>query len=100
MTDLLLSFDAPPTNGFASSLPMFAIMGVIAYFLLYRPHQKEVKEHTTLVAGLQKGDRVVTNSGLHGKVHEAKGDTLVLEISANAFLTVDREAIKRKEAGT
>jgi preprotein translocase subunit YajC len=38
----------------------------------------------------------VTASGIHGKVHEAKGDTLVLEISPNAYLTVDREAVKRK----
>ena len=79
-----------------SSLVMFALMGAILYFLVLRPQQQEAKQQAELVASLQKGDRVVTTSGLHGKVHEARGDTLVLEISANSYLTVDRDSVKRK----
>lgn len=74
----------------------FVAMAAIFYFFLLRPQQQEAKEHQALVASLQRGDRVVTTSGIHGKVHEAKGETLVLEVSPNNYLTVDREAVKRK----
>ena len=96
--DLLVLLDAPASTGgsFLSTLPLLAAMGLIFYFVLYRPQQKEAQEHGKLVAALQRGDRVVTGSGIHGRIHEAKGDTLVLEISPNAYLTVDRDAIKRR----
>lgn len=94
--DMILAQAAP--GGFGQALPMLVIFVAIFYFLVFRPQQKEAKEHAALVAGLQKGDAVVTSGGIHGKVHEAKGDTLVLEICAGAFLTVDRVSVKQKRA--
>lgn len=85
-----------PTDFLSSPLVMFPLLGAIFYFVLWRPQQQEAKELQKLIAGLQRGDRVVTTTGIHGKVHEAKADTLVLEISTNAYLTVDRDAVKRK----
>ena len=58
------------------------------------------KKGVALVASLQKGDQVVTGAGIHGRVHEAKADTLVLEIAPNTFLTVDRDTVRRKVADT
>lgn len=97
LPELLQTLDTPASGGLLGS-PLVMLVGfaLIFYFVMLRPQQKEAKEHTALVASLQKGDKVVTASGLHGKVFEAKGDTLVLEISPNAYLTVDRDAIKRK----
>ncbi len=97
--DLLLTHDAPSPSGmdqFMQTAPLMLIFAGIFYFLLIRPQQKEAKEHAALVAGLVKGDKVVTLSGIHGKIHEAKGDTLVIETSPNAFLTIDRDVVKRK----
>lgn len=96
---LLLTLDAPPApagGGLLESAPLFLGMAAVFYFLVIRPQQKEAKEHQALVAGLQKGDRVVTVSGVHGKIHEARQDTVVLEVSPNNFLTVDRDVVKRK----
>lgn len=93
---LQIALQVVPEGGMGSTFFMLAAMVAIFYFVLLRPQQKEAKEHAALVAALQKGDKVVTASGIHGKIHEAKGDTLVLEISPNAFLTVDREAVRRK----
>lgn len=93
----LTLFDAPATGSpFESLLLPFALMGLAFYFLVYRPNQKDEAARKEVIAGLQKGDKVVTNSGLYGRLHEAKGDTLVLEISPNAYLTVDRDAVKGK----
>jgi preprotein translocase subunit YajC len=75
---------------------MFVVMGAVIWFTVILPQRKEAKEHAALIASLQRGDKVVTNAGVHGKVHEARADTLVLEISPNAFLTVDRDAVRRK----
>ena len=47
-------------GGFMSSFGMMGIILAIFYFLLIRPQQKEAREHQELLAGLQKGDRVVT----------------------------------------
>ncbi len=74
------------------------MVGTVFYFFVYRPNQKDEAARKTLIAGLQRGDRVVTNAGIHGKLHEARGETLVLEVSPNAYLTVDRDSVKGKLA--
>ncbi len=98
--NLLLSLDAPAPGPMGSPWVMMLAFVAIFYFVLLRPQQKEQKEHQTLIAGLQKGDRVVTGGGLHGKIHEAKGETLVLEVSAGTFLTVERSSVARKVVET
>ena len=56
--DLLVLLDAPASTGgsFLSTLPLLAAMGLIFYFVLYRPQQKEAQEHGKLVAALPAGD--------------------------------------------
>lgn len=96
---LLRTLDAPagsPSAGLFSSLPLLLMMVGVFYFLVIRPQQKEAQEHQKLVAGLQKGDRVVTTGGIHGRIHEARADAIVLEVSPNSYLTVDRDVVKRK----
>lgn len=83
------------------SNPMFmvaAIVGII-YFVTIRPQQKEAKEHDAMLAALQKGDKVVSASGLHGKVHMVADDTVVLEIADKIRVTIDKQAVKRKLGG-
>lgn len=99
-SEVLLALDpapaADPAGSIWSTAPMILAFVAIFYFVLYRPQQKEQKEHAELVAGLKKGDHVVTTAGIHGTVHEAKAETLVLEIHPNSYLTVDRTAVRRK----
>ena len=85
-----------PDSGLPSGIMMIPIMVAIFYFVLWRPQQQEAKAQQTLIAGLQRGDLVVTSGGIHGKVHEARADTLVLEVSPNSYITVDRDTVKRK----
>ena len=96
-SSLLLSADVPGISDIFGSglfLPV-AILGIF-YFVVMRPQQKEAADLQKIVAALQSGDRVVTTAGIHGKIHEAQGDRLVLEVSPNTFLTVDRDTVKRK----
>ncbi len=96
--DLLHLLDAPAQAGspFASMLMPIAMVAIVFYFFVYRPQQKDEATRKELISSLQRGDKVITNSGIHGKLHEAKGETLVLEISPGAYLTVDRDAVKGK----
>lgn len=74
---------------------MFAILGIF-WFLLIRPQQKEQKAQQEMLSALSKGDKVATASGLHGKVHEVRGDLVVLEVADKVRLTVDKVSVKRK----
>src|SRR5687768_4342405 len=82
--------------GFMDMLPMMLIIFGIFYFFLIRPQQKEQREHQSLLAGLQKGDKVVTASGVHGRIWEVGEATVQLEVADRVRITVDKLAIKRK----
>jgi preprotein translocase subunit YajC len=85
---------APGTGDFLSMiLPLVMIM-VIFYFLLIRPQQRKVKEHQQLVSKVQRGDTVVTNGGLIGRVTKVVDDKeLQVEIAENVKVRVVRTAI-------
>ena len=57
-------------------LPLILIFAIM-YFLLIRPQQKKVKEHQAMVAALRRGDQIVTQGGLIGKVVKVKEDNEV-----------------------
>ena len=58
-------------------------MMVIFYFFLIRPQNKRMKEHKALVEALSKGDEVVTNGGILGKITKVTDDYVVIEIASN-----------------
>ena len=51
-----------------SMLFPFILIGAIFYFLLLRPEQAKRKKHQNMLENLSKGDEIVTNGGLHGKI--------------------------------
>jgi preprotein translocase subunit YajC len=71
-----------PGFGF-EPLIMLAVFGLIFYFLLYRPQAKRVKEHKNLVTSLAKGDEVLTQGGVVGKITKVSDDKDFLEIALN-----------------
>lgn len=66
---------------------------IIFYFMLIRPQQKRNKEHKTLVEGAKKGDEIVTNGGLLGKITEVDEHFITLEISSNLSVQVMKSSI-------
>jgi len=63
---------------FGSFLPLILIFGIM-YFLLIRPQQKKMKELKAMVEAIRKGDQVLTQGGIIGKIHRV-GDDGVLEV--------------------
>ncbi|RDV29260.1 preprotein translocase subunit YajC [Alteromonas aestuariivivens] len=64
-------------------LIMLAVFGLIFYFLLYRPQAKRVKEHKALVSSLSKGDEVLTQGGLVGRITKVSEEKDFVEVSLN-----------------
>ncbi|WP_417721484.1 preprotein translocase subunit YajC [Salipiger sp.] len=58
-------------SAIAQFVPLILIFAIM-YFLLIRPQQKKVKEHQKMVSALRRGDQVVTQGGLIGKVSKVK----------------------------
>ena len=86
--------DAGAAAAFTSFVPLILIF-LIMYFLLIRPQQKKVKEHQAMVAALRRGDRVVTQGGLLGKVTRVKDDDaeIEVEIAPNVRVQVVRSTV-------
>ena len=85
--------------GFASFIPILLIF-VIMYFLMIRPQQKKVKEHKAMVAALRRGDQVVTQGGLIGKVTKVTDDEAEVEIAQGVKVKVVRATITAVKSKT
>ena len=83
---------ADPTGGFMQLLPMI-LMFVVLWFLMIRPPMKKAKEHKALIEALSKGDEVVTNSGIAGRVAKVGDDFVALEIATNVEIQIQKPAI-------
>lgn len=77
----------------AQFVPLILIFAIM-YFLLIRPQQKKVKQHQAMVAALRRGDQVVTQGGLVGKVVKVKDDgELEVEIAEGVKVRVIQNTI-------
>jgi len=80
-------------EAFAQFVPLILIF-VIMYFLLIRPQQKKLKEHKAMVDALRRGDQVVTQGGLIGKVAKVKDDNEIeVELTEGVKVRVVRSTI-------
>ncbi|WP_120501690.1 preprotein translocase subunit YajC [Roseovarius sp. EL26] len=74
-------------------IPLILIFAIM-WFLLIRPQQKKMKEHQAMVAALRKGDKVVTQGGILGKVTKVKDDNEIeVEIASGVQVSVVRSTI-------
>ncbi|MGH1418356.1 MAG: preprotein translocase subunit YajC [Hyphomicrobiaceae bacterium] len=87
LTPLVIAQAAPGGGTLGFLVPMLLMM-VIFYFLLIRPQQQRAREHAALVAGVRKGDTVVTSGGFIGKVTKASDNTDEVEVELNDNLRV------------
>jgi len=75
-----------------SFLPLIVIFAVF-YFMLIRPQMKRSKEHKQLVSQLSKGDEVITNGGLLGKITDVSDSFVTLELADNLQIKLQRSAV-------
>ena len=80
-------------EAFAQFVPLILIFAIM-YFLLIRPQQRKVKEHKKMVESLRRGDMIVTQGGLIGKVTKVKEDNeLEVELSEGVKVRVVQSTV-------
>lgn len=89
---------ASPAGGGSSMLIFILLMILIFYFFMIRPQQKKQKKIEEARNSLQKGDKVVTIGGIHGKITDIKDNTFTVEIAHDVRIEVDKAAISFNEA--
>jgi len=98
----LQASEAPTGSPLGSFIPLIAIF-VIFYLLLFRPQQKKQREREEMLKSVEKGDDVVTNGGLHGRVTGVTDDVLTLEIAVvkgeRVRVKVARNSIESRHKG-
>ena len=94
MTTLLLIQSS--ANGAAALLvqvmPILAI-GLVFYFLVIAPANKQRKKTTEMLSSLKKGDRVVTSGGIYGTIQGVEAEVVYLKIADNVKVKVSRSAV-------
>ncbi len=84
---------AGATGGLMAQLLPFILIGLVFYFLLIRPQNKRMKEHREMLNSVSRGDTIVTNGGLIGKVVKVTDDELTLDIGSGNKVKVVRSMI-------
>ena len=75
-------------SGIGQFIPLILIF-VIFYFFLIRPQQKKVKQHKIMVENLKRGDQVITQGGIVGRVERVmENDKIEIEISENVKVEI------------
>ena len=83
---------AGPMGGLMEFLPIILMFGVL-YFMMIRPQMKKAKEHKALIAALAKGDEVVTQGGIAGRVAKVGDDFLAVEVADKVEIQVQKSAV-------
>jgi len=94
MLDLILM--APSQDGQGGGFQFIIFLGlffVIIYFFMIRPQTKKAKDQKNFLGDLQKGDKVVTAGGVHGKILSEDDFTYLLEVDSNTKIRVEKTVI-------
>jgi len=73
-------------------LPFVLIFGVF-YFIVIMPAKKQQKKKDAMIAGLKKGDRIVTGGGIHGSVATVEEQSLLIKVSENTKIRISKSAV-------
>jgi preprotein translocase subunit YajC len=83
---------AGAAGGLISFVPILLIFAIM-YFLMIRPQQKKVKEHRAMIEALRRGDRIVTQGGLIGKVVKVEDNEVEVELAQGVKVRAIRGTI-------
>ncbi|MGC4129325.1 MAG: preprotein translocase subunit YajC [Bergeyella sp.] len=94
MITIFLQAAATESGGSTQLMIMMGLMFVAFYFLMIRPQMKKQKQEKNFQASLKVGSRVVTTSGMHGRIAQIMEDGVILE-TLSGKLKFEKSAISR-----
>ncbi|MCF6172610.1 MAG: preprotein translocase subunit YajC [Campylobacteraceae bacterium] len=83
------------SNMLTSLLPLVVLFAIF-YFLVIRPQQKQAKQHKEMIAGLKKGDKVITNGGLICEVVKPEENFIKVSLNNDVIVKISKEYIAKK----
>ena len=83
---------AAQPNPLLSFLPLLVLFAVF-YFMLIRPQMRRAKEQRTMISALAKGDEVVTNGGIAGRIDDIGDSFVTLEVASNVKVKLQKNAV-------
>lgn len=84
---------SPEINQLIQASWPIVLMGVIFYFMLYRPQKKEQNKRSTMLDNLKKEDRIVTIGGIHGTITALTDKTVMLKVAEKLEIKISRTAV-------
>jgi preprotein translocase subunit YajC len=85
---------AQPGKSSGLEFIFLGLMILVFWLFMIRPQAKKAKEQKKFIENLQKGDKIVTIAGIHGRVHKLNEDnTLEMEVSPGSYIRIERSAI-------
>ena len=84
---------APAQDGFIQFLPLIGLVAVF-YFLVLRPQTKRAKELKAMTEALQRGDEVLTQGGMLGRITKVQDQYVGIELAQNVEVTVQKSSIQ------
>ncbi|MEO1436157.1 MAG: preprotein translocase subunit YajC [Bacteroidota bacterium] len=93
---LLLSSSGGDSTTTTATLLLWGMIFVVAYFFLIRPQAQKTKNQRSFIEEMAKGDRVVTNGGIHGKVVKIEEKTVVIAVDNKTNITLEKSAINHE----
>lgn len=97
MIDLILMAPAQEGaegGGFMQTALFIGSIFLVLYFFMIRPQSKKQREQRKFMDSVQKGDKIVTIGGMHGRVSKLnEDDTLLMEVDANTKIKIEKSSI-------
>jgi len=84
---------APAGGGIMPTLIMVGLFFVFMYFMIIRPQSKRQKEHRQLMDSLEKGNEVITQGGVAGRIRDVGENFIVLEVSKGVEIRVQKASV-------
>ena len=88
MSNLIMQANAGTPQSLVGGFLPFLLIGLVFYFLLIRPQNKRMKEHKDMLAAVTRGDTVVTNGGIIGKVTKVTDEDLTIDVGGGTKIKV------------
>ena len=86
--------DPQGKGGSTGTLIMMGLMILVFWMFMIRPQAKKAKSQKAFVNNMQKGDKIVTIAGIHGKINRVNEDgTLELETSPGSYMKIEKSSI-------
>jgi preprotein translocase subunit YajC len=89
---VILMAPQPGQNPLISFLPLVLIV-IVFYFFMIRPQMKKQKDQNKFRDGIEKGDKIITIGGIHGKIVEISDKTFIIEVEGGNRLKIEKTAV-------